>query len=185
MRGAPGPRPPRPTSHLRHPSNRRGDEPTATSATRTATPSRAWSPTWALDTSSSRFIAPGRTASRTLQPHLQTEWSYRQIFTSNTDRTQTPAPWLEHHNNHRRHTALGGHPPIVTNVMTEPSTARSCFLGAFRSPSAIDGPWPHARPGPETLGPGASVTVRSCQPGRPGPCGDASYALVPCPQECQ
>ncbi|GAB2795916.1 IS481 family transposase [Amycolatopsis magusensis] len=42
---------------------------------------------------------------------LQTEWAYRQIFTSNTERTTALAPWLEHYNTQRRHSALGGHPP--------------------------------------------------------------------------
>jgi transposase InsO family protein len=42
---------------------------------------------------------------------LQTEWAYRQVFTSNTDRTAALAPWLDHYNNQRRHTALDGHPP--------------------------------------------------------------------------
>ena len=43
---------------------------------------------------------------------LQTEWAYRQVFTSNDERGQELAPWLEHYNTRRRHSALGGHPPI-------------------------------------------------------------------------
>ncbi len=43
---------------------------------------------------------------------LQVEWAYRQVFTSNTARTEALAPWLEHYNNRRRHSALGGRPPI-------------------------------------------------------------------------
>ena len=43
---------------------------------------------------------------------LATEWAYRQVFTSNTERTAALAPWLQHYNTERRHTALGGHPPI-------------------------------------------------------------------------
>jgi transposase InsO family protein len=43
---------------------------------------------------------------------LQTEWAYRQVFTSNTDRTAALAPWLEHYNTRRRHSALDGLPPI-------------------------------------------------------------------------
>ncbi|SFB20149.1 Transposase and inactivated derivatives, IS30 family [Nocardioides alpinus] len=43
---------------------------------------------------------------------LATEWAYRQIFTSNNDRTAALAPWLEHYNTERRHSALGGNPPI-------------------------------------------------------------------------
>ena len=43
---------------------------------------------------------------------LTTEWAYRQAFTSNDQRTAALAPWIEHYNTHRRHSALGGHPPI-------------------------------------------------------------------------
>jgi IS30 family transposase len=43
---------------------------------------------------------------------LQTEWAYRQIFTTNTERTAALAPWLNTYNNHRGHHALGGQPPI-------------------------------------------------------------------------
>jgi transposase InsO family protein len=42
---------------------------------------------------------------------LQTEWAYRQAFTSNDARTAALAPWLEHYNTERRHTALNGLPP--------------------------------------------------------------------------
>ncbi|MFI0454624.1 IS481 family transposase [Actinomadura sp. 6N118] len=42
---------------------------------------------------------------------LQTEWAYRQAFTSNTQRADALAPWLDYYNNRRRHSALGGHPP--------------------------------------------------------------------------
>ncbi len=43
---------------------------------------------------------------------LATEWAYRKAFTSNDQRTAALAPWLEHYNTQRRHSALGGHPPI-------------------------------------------------------------------------
>ena len=43
---------------------------------------------------------------------LQVEWAYRQIFLSNDARTAALAPWLEHYNTQRRHSALGGLPPI-------------------------------------------------------------------------
>jgi transposase InsO family protein len=42
---------------------------------------------------------------------LLTEWAYRQPFTSNQQRTAALAPWLEHYNTQRRHSALGGKPP--------------------------------------------------------------------------
>jgi transposase InsO family protein len=43
---------------------------------------------------------------------LATEWAYRQAFTSNHQRAAALAPWLQHYNTQRRHSALGGHPPI-------------------------------------------------------------------------
>jgi transposase InsO family protein len=43
---------------------------------------------------------------------LQVEWAYRRVFTSNTERSQALAPWLDFYNTRRRHTALGGLPPI-------------------------------------------------------------------------
>jgi transposase InsO family protein len=43
---------------------------------------------------------------------LAGEWAYRQVFTSNTERSQAFTPWLTRYNTQRRHTALGGHPPI-------------------------------------------------------------------------
>ncbi|MGP9836603.1 IS481 family transposase [Arthrobacter sp. 179] len=42
---------------------------------------------------------------------LATEWAYRQMFTTNADRSAALAPWLEVYNTVRRHTALGGKPP--------------------------------------------------------------------------
>lgn len=42
---------------------------------------------------------------------LQIEWAYRQVFTSNDDRAAALAPWLEHYNTQRIHTAIGA-PPI-------------------------------------------------------------------------
>lgn len=43
---------------------------------------------------------------------LQTEWAYRQIFTTNDARCAALAPWLDYYNNQRRHSAIGGQPPI-------------------------------------------------------------------------
>jgi transposase InsO family protein len=42
---------------------------------------------------------------------LQTEWAYRQVYLSNTDRLDALAPWLEHYNTQRRHSAIGDQPP--------------------------------------------------------------------------
>jgi transposase InsO family protein len=42
---------------------------------------------------------------------LQTEWAYRQVFTSNNERSAALAPWLDTYNTRRRHSALGGQPP--------------------------------------------------------------------------
>lgn len=43
---------------------------------------------------------------------LQTEWAYRRVFTSNSQRAKALAPWLITYNTQRRHSALGGLPPI-------------------------------------------------------------------------
>ena len=43
---------------------------------------------------------------------LQEEWIYRRAFTSNQERADALAPWLEFYNNQRRHSALKGQPPI-------------------------------------------------------------------------
>ncbi|MFF4362963.1 IS481 family transposase [Streptomyces sp. NPDC001604] len=43
---------------------------------------------------------------------LQAEWAYHQVFASNTERADALAPWLHFYNTGRRHTALGGQPPI-------------------------------------------------------------------------
>lgn len=43
---------------------------------------------------------------------LQIEWAYSKIFLSNDARTAALATWLEHYNTQRRHSALGGQPPI-------------------------------------------------------------------------
>lgn len=42
---------------------------------------------------------------------LASEWAYRHAFTSNDDRAAALAPWLEHYNTVRRHSALSGKPP--------------------------------------------------------------------------
>ena len=41
---------------------------------------------------------------------LQTEWAYRQIFTSSGDRQAALAPWLQHYNTERIHTGIGTTP---------------------------------------------------------------------------
>ena len=43
---------------------------------------------------------------------LATEWAYRRVFTTNDERTAALAPWLEYYNTQRRHSALGGLPPV-------------------------------------------------------------------------
>lgn len=42
---------------------------------------------------------------------LLTKWAHRQVFTSKDERTAALAPWIEHYNTRRRHSALGGLPP--------------------------------------------------------------------------
>jgi len=43
---------------------------------------------------------------------VQVEWAYRQVFTTNAERAEALGPWLAFYNNRRRHSAIGGLPPI-------------------------------------------------------------------------
>jgi transposase InsO family protein len=43
---------------------------------------------------------------------LLVEWAHRRLYLTNDDRTAALAPWLEHYNTQRRHSALGGQPPV-------------------------------------------------------------------------
>lgn len=43
---------------------------------------------------------------------LTSEWAYRHPFLTNSDRIAALAPWIQHYNTERRHSALGGLPPI-------------------------------------------------------------------------
>ena len=43
---------------------------------------------------------------------LASEWAYRHPFTNNDERSAALAPWLNHYNTQRRHSALGGAAPI-------------------------------------------------------------------------
>jgi transposase InsO family protein len=43
---------------------------------------------------------------------LQVEWAYRRVYSSNAQRAAALAPWLAHYNTGRRHSALGGLPPV-------------------------------------------------------------------------
>ena len=43
---------------------------------------------------------------------LASEWAYRQVFNSNRERSDAFPPWLTRYNTERRHSALGGQPPI-------------------------------------------------------------------------
>jgi transposase InsO family protein len=42
---------------------------------------------------------------------LASEWAYRQVFTSNAERSAALPNFLDNCNHRRRHTALGGQPP--------------------------------------------------------------------------
>ncbi len=43
---------------------------------------------------------------------LLEEWAYVRVYHSEQTRTAALASWLHTYNHHRRHTALGGHPPL-------------------------------------------------------------------------
>jgi transposase InsO family protein len=82
----------------------------------------AWAYRWSLRTVcadhgiTQKFIKPhcpwqnGKV--ERLNRTLATEWAYRQPFTTNLERAAALAPWLKHYNTERRHSALGGNPPI-------------------------------------------------------------------------
>jgi len=40
------------------------------------------------------------------------EWAYHQPFVDNDERSAALAPWLQHYNHERNHSAIGGQPPI-------------------------------------------------------------------------
>ena len=42
---------------------------------------------------------------------IAAEWAYVRVYTTNQDRLDALAPWLEHYNTERRHTALDGQAP--------------------------------------------------------------------------
>jgi transposase InsO family protein len=44
---------------------------------------------------------------------LQTEWVYRRIYTTNSERAAALQPWLHIYNHHRNHGSLGRRPPIT------------------------------------------------------------------------
>jgi transposase InsO family protein len=43
---------------------------------------------------------------------LQTEWAYRQPFSTNSSRAAALEPWLDYYNNERNHHGIAGKPPI-------------------------------------------------------------------------
>jgi transposase InsO family protein len=43
---------------------------------------------------------------------LASEWAYRQVFISNADRAAALPDFLDYYNHRRRHSAIGGQPPI-------------------------------------------------------------------------
>src|SRR5688572_10258140 len=50
---------------------------------------------------------------------LQHEWAYARPFRSSVERTAMLEPWLHYYNEHRRHRALGGQPPISRLVPSD------------------------------------------------------------------
>ena len=100
----------------------------ATSPATASTGSNASSPTTPSPTAtpprSSQAVADLGAVQRFIKPHcpwtngkverfnrtLQTEWAYRQIFTSSNHRQAALAPWLQHYNTERIHTGIGTTP---------------------------------------------------------------------------
>lgn len=50
---------------------------------------------------------------------LQHEWAYARPFHTSAERTRMLAPWLHYYNEHRRHRALNGQPPISRLVQSD------------------------------------------------------------------
>ena len=61
---------------------------------------------------------------------LAIEWAYRRPYLTNAARTAALAPWLEHYNTARRHSALGGRPThqSATNLMADRTSAADLKL---------------------------------------------------------
>ena len=57
-------------------------------------------------------------AERFIQTMLR-EWAYGVAYPSSTHRTAALGRWLHYYNAHRRHTALGGRPPIPRLVRSD------------------------------------------------------------------
>ena len=69
------------------------------SYTQAATPSPRCSPTSAPSTSLIRPHCPWQNGKvERFNRTLQTEWAYRQVFTTNDDRAAALAPWLDDYN---------------------------------------------------------------------------------------
>lgn len=80
---------------------------------------------WAYRYSLGKVCAAHKVRQKFIKPHcpwqngkverlnrtLANEWAYRQAFTTNQARRDALAPWLEHYNTQRRHSALKGKPP--------------------------------------------------------------------------
>jgi transposase InsO family protein len=52
---------------------------------------------------------------------LIASWAHGAVYRNSTERTAALDGWLWHHNHHRKHSALGHHPPI-TRVTNPPGT---------------------------------------------------------------
>jgi transposase InsO family protein len=75
---------------------------------------------------------------------LQAEWAYRQVFASNTARTNALEPWLEDYNTRRRHSALGGRPPISRLQPTSWPDTSSARASPLNGPGLRICAWDHS-----------------------------------------
>ena len=74
--------------------------------------SRPRSPASTPDTYHQAALPVAERQGRTLQPHHPGRVGLPQVYTSNDERTAALAPWLDYYNTRRRHSAIGGQPPI-------------------------------------------------------------------------
>ena len=70
---------------------------------------------------------------------LQTEWAYRQVFTTNAERTAALAPWLEHLVRHRGAGPTGAVRPKGSCIATEMYAVRHWWLWRRMDPMLTDG----------------------------------------------
>ena len=88
--------------------------------------SRDWAATCATLAITRKYTRPYRpqTNGKVERYHrtLADEWAYARPYRTETERRNALPAWLHTYNNHRAHTALGGHPPASASLTSQGST---------------------------------------------------------------